>query len=273
MKQYLELLQDILDNGVDKDDRTNTGVLSVFGRQLRFDLNEGFPLLTTKKVHMKSIIHELLWFLKGSININYLNENKVSIWDEWADEKGDLGPSYGKQWRKWEGYEHINGKYYMYHIDQIEKLIKGLKTNPNSRRHIVSAWNVADLDKMKLPPCHILFQFYVNVEKGELSCQMYQRSVDCFLGLPFNIGSYALLTYIMADICGLKPGDLVMILGDTHIYSNHIDQCKKQLERIPREFPKLKIVNHHKNPEEYIYTDFELEGYMPYSGIKAPMAV
>ena len=271
MKQYLELLQDILDNGVDKDDRTGTGTLSVFGRQLRFNLNEGFPLLTTKKVHMRSIIYELLWFLKGSTTIRYLNENKVLIWDEWADEKDDLGPVYGKQWRKWESYEYINGRYYMYHIDQIEKLIKGLKTNPNSRRHIVSAWNVADLDKMKLQPCHILFQFYV--ANNKLSCHLYQRSADAFLGAPFNIASYSLLTMMIAQVCDLELGEFVYTISDVHIYKNHIEQAKLQLTREPYPLSTMTLNKDIKNIDNFTYNDFTLENYICHPRIKAPIAV
>jgi len=264
MRVYLDLLRHVLDHGTRKADRTGTGTLSVFGHQMRFNLSQGFPLLTTKKVHLKSIIHELLWFLQGDTNIRYLKENGVSIWDEWADENGDLGPIYGYQWRSWPARD---GR----HIDQIGEVVQTLKTNPDSRRIIVSAWNVGELDNMKLPPCHAFFQFYV--ADGKLSCQLYQRSADIFLGVPFNIASYALLTMMMAQVTGLKPGDFVHTLGDAHIYLNHLDQVNLQLSRETRELPTMRL-----NPEvtdilAFKYEDFTLEGYDPHPGIKAPVAV
>ncbi|WP_186755584.1 thymidylate synthase [Echinicola salinicaeni] len=264
MKQYHQLLQHILDNGTQKGDRTGTGTLSVFGYQMRFDLQDGFPLVTTKKCHLKSIIHELLWFLKGESNIKYLKDNKVSIWDEWADENGDLGPVYGYQWRHWP--DGKGGE-----IDQIKNLIHQIKTNPNSRRLLVSAWNVADIDNMALPPCHTMFQFYV--ADGKLSCQLYQRSADVFLGVPFNIASYALFTMMIAQVCGLEPGEFIHTFGDTHLYSNHLEQAKLQLTRDCRRLPSMKI-----NPEvndifEFKYDDFELLNYDPHPHIKAPVAV
>ena len=264
MQAYLDLLTHIKENGTFKSDRTGTGTTSVFGYQMRFNLEEGFPLVTTKKTHLKSIIHELLWFLKGETNIGYLTENSVRIWDEWADENGDLGPVYGKQWRSWEG---ANGVV----IDQIKEAVHTLKTNPDSRRIIVSAWNVADLPKMALMPCHAFFQFYV--ANGKLSCQLYQRSADVFLGVPFNIASYALLTMMIAQVCDLGLGDFVWTGGDTHLYSNHMEQVDLQLTRTPRTLPIMKI-----NPEvndilDFKYEDFTLEGYDPYPGIKAPVAV
>lgn len=272
MKQYLDLLDHVLKNGVKKDDRTGTGTLSVFGYQMRFDLNAGFPLLTTKKLHTKSIIHELLWFLKGDSNIKYLKDNSVSIWDEWADEKGELGPVYGVQWRKWEG---VDGKTY----DQISNLIENIKNNPNSRRLIVSAWNVPYIDKMALPPCHCLFQFYVSPPQpgtaaphGKLSCQLYQRSADIFLGVPFNIASYSLLTHMIAQVCNLEVGDFVHTLGDTHLYLNHLDQAKEQLTREPRKLPTLKL-NPRESIFDYVFEDFVIEGYDPWPAIKAPIAV
>jgi len=264
MKQYLSLLQYIMDHGTLKGDRTGTGTKSVFGYQMRFDLGEGFPLLTTKKLHLKSIIYELLWFLKGDTNIHYLHEHGVTIWDEWAGPDGELGPVYGHQWRSW---PIPDGK----SIDQISLLIEGIKTNPDSRRHIVSAWNPAEIDKMALPPCHALFQFYVANDK--LSCQLYQRSADVFLGVPFNIASYALLTMMVAQVCGLVPGEFVHSFGDAHIYINHFEQVKEQLSRIPRPLPKMLINPDVKDIFNFRYEDFKLEGYDPYPSIKAPIAV
>ncbi|MFN6944955.1 MAG: thymidylate synthase [Cytophagaceae bacterium] len=264
MQQYHDLMQHILDKGVKKEDRTGTGTVSVFGYQMRFDLSEGFPLVTTKKLHLKSIIHELLWFLKGESNIKYLKENNVSIWDEWADENGDLGPVYGHQWRSWPSPEGGS-------IDQIAKVEEQIKKNPDSRRLIVSAWNVADVDKMKLPPCHAFFQFYV--ADGKLSCQLYQRSADVFLGVPFNIASYALLTMMFAQVCGLKPGDFVHTLGDAHLYSNHIEQAKLQLSRDFRPLPIMKINPEVKSIFDFKFEDFELQNYDPHPHIKAVVAV
>ncbi len=273
MQQYLQLLQHILQNGSEKSDRTGTGTRSVFGYQMRFDLAKGFPLVTTKKLHLKSIIYELLWFLKGDTNIQYLKENGVRIWDEWADENGDLGPVYGKQWRSWEG---ANGKV----VDQISDLIKQIKTNPDSRRLIVSAWNVADLPEMKLMPCHCLFQFYVappNPLKGEqkskLSCQLYQRSADVFLGVPFNIASYALLTMMIAQVCNLESGEFIHSFGDVHLYNNHFEQAELQLTRVPFSLPQMKINNEVKNIFDFKFDDFELLNYQSNPGIKAPVAV
>jgi thymidylate synthase len=263
MQQYLQLMKHVLDTGVKKEDRTGTGTLSVFGYQMRFDLSEGFPLVTTKKLHLKSIIHELLWFLKGETNIRYLKENGVSIWDEWADKKGDLGPVYGAQWRSWNS---ASGP-----IDQISRLVEQIKSNPDSRRHMVSAWNVGEIDKMALPPCHILFQFYV--ANGKLSCQLYQRSADIFLGVPFNIASYALFTMMIAQVCDLEPGDFVHTFGDAHLYSNHIEQAKLQLSRDPRPLPKMIINPEVKNIFDFKYEDFILEGYDPHPHIKAKVAV
>lgn len=264
MRSYLDLMKHIRDNGTPKGDRTGTGTLSVFGAQLRFDLNEGFPLLTTKKVHLKSIIHELLWFLSGDTNIKYLKDNGVTIWDEWADEHGDLGPVYGHQWRSW---PTSNGN----HIDQITKVIQDIKENPNSRRLIVSAWNVGDIDKMALAPCHTFFQFYV--ADGKLSCQLYQRSADFFLGVPFNIASYALLNMMVAQVCGLQVGDFVHTFGDCHLYINHLDQTNEQLSRTPRTLPKMNINKTIKNIFDFSYADFNLEDYDPDPPIKAPVAV
>ena len=264
MKQYLDLLNHVKNNGVKKEDRTGTGTLSVFGYQMRFDLNKGFPLLTTKKIHLKSVIHELLWFLTGSTNIQYLKDNGVSIWNEWADENGDLGPVYGSQWRSW---PTVNGK----SIDQIKNLIDGIKHNPDSRRLIVSAWNVAEIDNMKLPPCHAFFQFYIADNK--LSCQLYQRSADIFLGVPFNIASYALLTKMVAQVCELECGDFVHTLGDAHIYLNHIDQVNEQLSRTPKNLPVMNINPVIKDIFKFKYEDFELLGYDPDPLIKAPVAV
>jgi thymidylate synthase len=264
MRQYLDLMRHILEHGARKDDRTGTGTLSVFGPQLRFDLQAGFPLLTTKKVHLKSIIHELLWFLKGETNTRYLKENGVSIWDEWADENGELGPVYGYQWRSWPA---ADGR----HIDQISKVIADIKINPDSRRLIVSAWNVSDLDKMALMPCHAFFQFYV--ADGKLSCQLYQRSADLFLGVPFNIASYALLTLMVAQVCGLKPGEFIHALGDTHLYLNHLEQAREQLSRQPRRLPAMKLNPAIDNIFDFKYEDFTLEAYDPHPAIKAPVAV
>lgn len=264
MRQYLELLNHVLEHGDKKEDRTGTGTISVFGYQMRFDLSEKFPLLTTKKVHLKSVIHELLWFLKGSTNIGYLKENGVSIWDEWADENGDLGPVYGSQWRSWQTSDGRT-------IDQISNLIENIKNNPDSRRLIVSAWNVGEVDKMKLPPCHCFFQFYVANDK--LSCQLYQRSADIFLGVPFNIASYALLTLMIAQVTNLAPGEFVHTLGDAHIYSNHIEQVKQQLSREPKDLPVMTINPHVKDIFSFKYEDFEIFNYDPHPLIKAPVAV
>lgn len=264
MKQYLELLQHILDNGTVKKDRTGTGTISTFGYQMRFNLADGFPLLTTKKVHLKSIIHELLWFLKGDTNVHYLQENGVRIWNEWADSDGELGHIYGYQWRSWPDY---NGD----HIDQISRALDDIRHNPDSRRIIVSAWNVADLDNMNLPPCHAFFQFYV--ADGRLSCQLYQRSGDTFLGVPFNIASYALLTMMMAQCAGLQPGDFVHTLGDAHIYLNHLDQVREQLQRTPRALPRMTINPDIKDILGFSYDDFKLTDYDPYPAIKAPISV
>lgn len=264
MRQYLDLLQHILNHGIDKGDRTGTGTLSCFGYQMRFDLAQGFPLLTTKKLHLKSIIHELLWFLRGETNVRYLQENGVRIWNEWADENGELGPVYGSQWRRWQGSD---GRMY----DQISHLMEEIRTNPNSRRLILSAWNVAEIDKMALPPCHLLFQFYV--AQGRLSCQLYQRSADIFLGVPFNIASYALLTLMVAQVTGLQPGEFVHTFGDVHIYKNHLEQVRLQLSRTPFPPPQMKI-----NPEvnsifDFQFSDFELLNYQAHPHIKASVAV
>lgn len=264
MQQYLDLLDHILQNGVDKNDRTGTGTRSCFGYQMRFDLSEGFPVLTTKKLHLRSIIHELLWFLKGDTNIAYLKENGVRIWDEWADENGDLGPVYGYQWRSWP--DPKGGS-----VDQIVKLVDGLKNNPDSRRHIVSAWNPAFVDEMALPPCHCLFQFYV--AHGKLSCQLYQRSADTFLGVPFNIASYALLTLMIAQVCGLKPAEFVHTFGDVHLYSNHFDQAREQLTRSPRALPQLRINPKVTDLFAFKFEDFELVNYDPHPHIKAEVSV
>ncbi len=264
MRAYLDLMQHVLNCGTKKTDRTGTGTLSVFGYQMRFDLSQGFPLVTTKKCHLKSIIHELLWFLKGDTNIRYLKDNGVSIWDEWADESGDLGPVYGKQWRSWEA---VDGRT----IDQIKIAIDQIKNNPDSRRIIVSAWNVGELDRMALAPCHAFFQFYV--ADGRLSCQLYQRSADIFLGVPFNIASYALLTMMIAQVCNLEPGDFVHTLGDAHLYLNHLEQAHEQLSREPRPLPKMKINPKVSDILEFRYEDFELEGYDPHPAIKAPVAI
>lgn len=264
MKQYHELMQHILDNGVQKGDRTGTGTISVFGYQMRFDLSEGFPVVTTKKLHLRSIIHELLWFLKGETNIKYLKENGVSIWDEWADENGELGPVYGSQWRNW---PTPNGQ----HIDQISQIIEQIKNTPNSRRIMVSAWNVSEVPNMALPPCHALFQFYV--ADGKLSCQLYQRSADVFLGVPFNIASYALLTMMVAQVCDLEPGDFIHTLGDAHLYSNHLEQTELQLSREHYPLPKMKINPNVKNIFDFKFDDLELVDYQYHPHIKAPVAV
>lgn len=264
MQQYLDLMRHVLEHGHRKNDRTGTGTLSVFGYQMRFDLAHGFPLVTTKKVHLRSIIHELLWFLKGDTNIRYLHENGVTIWDEWADENGDLGPIYGYQWRSW---PTADGR----HIDQISQVIQEIRSHPDSRRLIVSAWNVGELDKMRLPPCHTLFQFYVADKR--LSCQLYQRSADIFLGVPFNIASYALLTMMVAQVCGLAPGEFVHTLGDAHLYLNHLSQAREQLSRTPRPLPTMKLNPAVKDIFAFRYEDFTLEGYDPHPPIKAPVAV
>nr|WP_319517009.1 thymidylate synthase [uncultured Cohaesibacter sp.] len=264
MQTYLDLLAHILENGADKGDRTGTGTRSVFGYQMRFDLAKGFPLLTTKKLHLRSIIHELLWFLAGDTNIGYLKENKVRIWDEWADENGDLGPVYGHQWRSWPARDGGT-------IDQISQLIEQIKTNPDSRRLIVTAWNPADVDRMALPPCHCLFQFYV--ANGRLSCQLYQRSADVFLGVPFNIASYALLTMMVAQVCDLEPGDFVHSLGDAHLYSNHFEQARLQLSREPRSLPIMTINPDKRDIFDFVFEDFELSAYDPHPHIAAAVAV
>lgn len=264
MEQYLSLVRDIMENGTRKGDRTGTGTISVFGRQLRFNLQDGFPLVTTKKVHMKSIIHELLWFLQGDTNIKYLNDNGVRIWNEWADEEGELGPVYGHQWRSWPTPD--GG-----HIDQISQVVHQLKNNPDSRRILVSAWNVAEVNNMALPPCHTLFQFYV--ADGKLSCQLYQRSADVFLGVPFNIASYALLTQMMAQVCDLQPGEFIHTFGDTHLYLNHLEQASLQLSREPRPLPVMELNPAVKSIFDFSYDDFKLVGYDPHPHIKAPVAV
>ncbi len=261
MQQYLDLLRDVMENGVDKMDRTGVGTRSVFGRQMRFDLSKGFPLVTTKKVHLKSIIYELLWFLKGDTNVKYLQDNGVRIWNEWADENGELGPVYGSQWRNWNGEG----------IDQIAQVIETLKTKPNDRRMIVSAWNVGKIPEMHLPPCHMMFQFYV--ANNKLSCMLYQRSCDMFLGVPFNIASYALLTMMVAQVCGLEPGEFVHTLGDTHIYHNHFEQVKEQLSHTPYPLPQMKINPNVKDINDFKYEDFELVNYQSYDTIKAKVAV
>ena len=270
MQQYLHLVKHIIETGEDKSDRTGTGTRSVFGYQMRFNLQEGFPLVTTKKTHLKSMIHELLWFLKGETNIAYLKEHQVKIWDEWADENGDLGPVYGKQWRSWEGADGVE-------VDQVTELIKQLKTNPDSRRMIISAWNVADLPKMKLMPCHCLFQFYTSAPgangKRKLSCQLYQRSADVFLGVPFNIASYALLTLMIAQVCDMEPGEFIHSFGDVHLYSNHFEQANLQLTRKPFPLPTMKINDSVKDIFGFKFEDFELLNYESHSGIKAPVAV
>jgi thymidylate synthase len=264
MKQYHDLMRLVMKEGIDKGDRTGTGTRSVFGHQIRFDLSEGFPLLTTKKVHLRSIIYELLWFLAGDTNVKYLNENKVSIWDEWADENGELGPVYGAQWRSWPTADGIA-------VDQISNLIQDIKVNPNSRRLIVSAWNVPEIEKMALPPCHCLFQFYV--ARGKLSCQLYQRSADIFLGVPFNIASYALLTLMIAQVTDLKPGDFIHTFGDAHLYNNHLDQAAEQLSRKPRPLPQMLLNPKVKDIFAFSFDDFILSGYNPHPHIPAPVAV
>jgi len=264
MKQYLDLLEHVLKNGVEKSDRTGTGTISVFGYQMRFDLGDGFPVMTTKKLHLRSIIHELLWFLKGETNLDYLHANKVTIWDEWADEKGELGHIYGYQWRSWPAPD---GRF----IDQITNVVRSIKENPNSRRHIVSAWNVGELDKMALPPCHVLFQFYV--AGGKLSCQLYQRSCDIFLGVPFNIASYALLTRMMAQVTGLKPGEFIHTLGDAHIYLNHLDQVKLQLMREPYPLPQMNINPGKNDIFRFVFEDFQLANYQSHPHIKGEISI
>jgi len=264
MKQYLNLLQHVLDHGIEKEDRTGTGTLSVFGYQMRFNLESGFPLMTTKKLHLKSIVYELLWFLKGDTNIKYLNEHQVNIWNEWADKEGNLGHIYGYQWRSWPGYDGDA-------TDQIARVIRSLRESPDSRRHIVSSWNVADLNNMALPPCHVLFQFYV--AKGRLSCQLYQRSADIFLGVPFNIASYALLLMMVSQVTGLKPGDFVHTLGDAHIYNNHLEQVKTQLSREPRTLPTMKLNGAVMDIDGFVFEDFVLENYDPHPHIKGAISV
>ncbi len=264
MRAYLDLLQHVLEQGRPKGDRTGTGTLSVFGHQLRFDLSAGFPLVTTKKLHLRSIIHELLWFIRGETNITYLNENRVSIWDEWADAEGELGPVYGKQWRAW---PTPGGG----HIDQLAEVIAQIRTNPDSRRHIVSAWNVSELPDMALAPCHALFQFYVT--DGRLSCQLYQRSADVFLGVPFNIASYALLTHMVAQVCELEVGDFVHSFGDAHLYLNHLDQAREQLSREPFPVPRLHLNPERRNIDDFVFDDFQIEGYRSHPSIAAPIAV
>ena len=264
MRQYLDLVQRILDDGVPKDDRTGTGTLSVFGHQMRFDLAAGFPLLTTKKIHVRSVVAELIWFLRGETNVKWLQEHGVTIWDEWADDNGDLGPIYGYQWRSWPTPD--GG-----HIDQLRRIVEQIQTDPDSRRHVVSAWNVADLDRMALTPCHALFQFYV--AGGRLSCQLYQRSADVFLGVPFNIASYALLTHMVAQVTGLQPGDFVHTLGDAHLYRNHLDQAHEQLRRTPRELPRLRLDPACRDLDEFTIESVHIDGYDPHPAIKAPIAV
>jgi thymidylate synthase len=264
MKQYLDLLAHVLDHGVAKEDRTGTGTLSVFGYQMRCDLRQGFPLLTTKKLHLRSIIHELLWFLAGDTNVRYLHENEVSIWDEWADENGELGPIYGSQWRSWPTPDGGS-------IDQISRLVDGIRRDPSSRRHVVSAWNVADLERMALPPCHALFQFWV--ADGGISCQLYQRSADVFLGVPFNIASYALLTMMVGAVCDLEPREFIHTFGDVHLYRNHVEQARLQLEREPRKLPTMHLARVPDSIFDFRFKDFRLEGYDPHPRIKAPIAV
>ena len=264
MQQYLDLMRRVIDHGAVKEDRTGTGTRSIFGHQMRFDLADGFPLVTTKKLHLKSIVHELLWFLKGDTNVRYLKENGVSIWNDWADENGELGPVYGAQWRSWPAADGRK-------IDQIARLVADLRANPASRRHIVSAWNVGEIDQMALPPCHALFQFFV--QEGELSCQLYQRSADLFLGVPFNIASYALLTKMIAQVCDLNPGVFVHTFGDLHLYSNHLEQARLQLSRDPQPAPRMNLNPDIRNIHDFRFADFELTGYEPHPAIKAPIAV
>jgi thymidylate synthase len=264
MRPYLDLMRRVLDSGVPKEDRTGTGTLSVFGHQMRFDLAAGYPLVTTKKVHLKSIVHELLWFLRGETNVRWLNERGVTIWDEWADADGELGPIYGYQWRSW---PDAAGR----HIDQMARVVEEIRSNPDSRRHIVSAWNVGDLEAMRLPPCHLLFQFWVG--RGRLSCQLYQRSADVFLGVPFNIASYALLTLMVAQVTGYEPGEFILTLGDTHLYSNHLEQAREQLTRRPRCLPRMEINPDRQEIDEFRFEDFRLTEYDPHPHIKAPIAV
>ena len=264
MRIYLELMRQVIDRGAVKSDRTGTGTRSLFGAQMRFDLQAGFPLVTTKTVHLKSVIYELLWFLRGDTNIGYLKEHGVSIWNEWADERGDLGPVYGAQWRSWPAPDGS-------HVDQIERVVREIRENPDSRRMLVSAWNVAELPKMALAPCHVLFQFYV--VEGRLSCQLYQRSADLFLGVPFNIASYALLTMMMAQVCGLQPGEFIHTFGDVHLYLNHLEQAREQLGRAPRELPRMRLNPDVRSIDEFRYEDFSLEGYDPHPRIPAPVAV
>jgi thymidylate synthase len=264
MKQYLELMRHVMTHGVRKSDRTGTGTMSVFGHQLRFDLTKGFPLVTTKKLHLRSIVHELLWFIKGDTNVRYLHDNNVTIWDEWADKDGNLGPVYGAQWRSWPKRDGST-------IDQIADIISRIKSSPDSRRLIVTAWNPADVDAMALPPCHCLFQFYV--ANGALSCQLYQRSADIFLGVPFNIASYALLTHMIAEVTGLRAGEFIHTLGDAHLYLNHLDQVETQLKRVPKALPKLKIMRKISKIDDFLYEDFQFDGYHPDPAIRAPVAV
>jgi len=271
MKQYQDLLSLILENGTLKENRTGVDTLSIFGHQMRFDLRQGFPLLTTKKVHFKSVLHELLWFIKGETNIKYLKENGVRIWDEWADENGDLGPVYGQQWRSWSGFTEGLFEMEPKSIDQLQQAISTIRTNPGSRRIIVSAWNPSEVDKMALPPCHLMYQFYVS--NGKLSCQMYQRSADVFLGVPFNIASYALLTHMVAQVCDLEVGDFVHTFGDVHVYTNHLPQVREQLERQPRSLPKLELNPLVKDIDLFTYKDIQLVGYDPYPAIKGEVAV
>ena len=266
MKGYLDLLRHVLENGIKREDRTGVGTLSCFGAQSRYDLQQGFPLVTTKKLYLRAIIHELLWFLKGDTNTRYLNENKVTIWDEWADANGDLGRVYGAQWTDWRRPDGGS-------VNQIEEVIESIRNNPASRRHIVCAWNPGELDQMALPPCHAFFQFYVNEAKGTLSCQLYQRSADLFLGVPFNIASYALLTMMVAQVCDLKPGEFVHTFGDLHIYLNHLEQVQLQLSREPRPLPVMRINPERRRITDFVYEDFTLEGYDPHPGIKAPIAI